>query len=304
MSASAYAQREAEEAERARLWLQNLLGLDVEHDFFEALGDGVLLCSIVNTIKPGTIPKVNPSGRAKKNKAKKMDNINNFINGARRIGVLKSYLFEVEEFVAHKRPDKLIKCLLKLEEVAKKNGIEAGVHGEIVLEFQRQVEEEDLKKEEAHRLEEEAKEREREEKEREFHERMKKLDEDLEKLRLDEQKRLMALEEAEKDMQKRKEMIAQREKAEREKKEQQEKERVEREKKARQEREAQKKAQEDKKAATPVQTPSSTTPSSSQTSQPRPAVSAAPKQAPKPSPSLSLGFCHFFFFFSVRFQKT
>jgi hypothetical protein len=33
-------------------------GLEVGEDFFAALGDGVLLCSIINTIKPGTIPKV------------------------------------------------------------------------------------------------------------------------------------------------------------------------------------------------------------------------------------------------------
>jgi hypothetical protein len=35
-----------------------MLGLEVEDDFFTVLYDGVILCSIINTIKPGTIPKV------------------------------------------------------------------------------------------------------------------------------------------------------------------------------------------------------------------------------------------------------
>lgn len=96
-------------------------GLEVGEDFFVALGDGVLLCSIINTIKPGTIAKVlsgimkrkhtsnlidffpnqvNPAGRAKKLPPKRMENINNFIFGARTLGMLKSQLFEVFFFFA------------------------------------------------------------------------------------------------------------------------------------------------------------------------------------------------------------
>jgi predicted HAD superfamily hydrolase len=52
-------------------------------------------------------------------------------------------MFDVSEFAAGKRQDKLIKCLLKLEEIAKKSGIEAG---ENVLALQAQIEEEDQKK--------------------------------------------------------------------------------------------------------------------------------------------------------------
>jgi len=143
MTSKSYAIQEAEQKEKARVWLENLLGLQVEDDFFVALGDGVLLCSIVNTIKPGTIPKVFSAARCKKITAKRLDNINSFVAGARRIGVFSSYMFDVSEFAAGKRQDKLIKCLLKLEEIAKKSGIEAG---ENVLALQAQIEEEDQKK--------------------------------------------------------------------------------------------------------------------------------------------------------------
>lgn len=121
---------EKAEADKARQWLEDTLGAESDHthtllvivnirsglevgeDFFVALGDGVLLCSIINTIKPGTINKVrhcipqscspclineqvNPAGRAKKLPPKRMENINNFIFGARKLGMLKSQLFEV-----------------------------------------------------------------------------------------------------------------------------------------------------------------------------------------------------------------
>eukprot|EP01100_Stratorugosa_tubuloviscum_P002547 TRINITY_DN15_c0_g1_i2.p1 TRINITY_DN15_c0_g1~~TRINITY_DN15_c0_g1_i2.p1 ORF type:complete len:162 (+),score=88.47 TRINITY_DN15_c0_g1_i2:45-530(+) len=143
MSASRYAQQEAENNQRAKQWLSNLLGVDVEDDLFSALADGVLLCSIVNTIKPNTIPKVNPTGRCKKFVAKKMENINNFIMGARRIGVLTSYLFDPQEFVQKRRPDKLVNCLLKLEEIAKRNGINAETQSEALSQIQNQIEEQE-----------------------------------------------------------------------------------------------------------------------------------------------------------------
>jgi hypothetical protein len=41
---------------------------------------------------------VNPAGRAKKLPPKRMENINNFILGARKLGMLKSQLFEVRDF--------------------------------------------------------------------------------------------------------------------------------------------------------------------------------------------------------------
>ena len=53
-----------------------------------------------------------------------MENINNFILGARKLGLLKSQLFELPEFLEKKRHDRLVKCVLSLEQLAKKNGID------------------------------------------------------------------------------------------------------------------------------------------------------------------------------------
>jgi hypothetical protein len=74
--------------------------------------------------------------------------------GARRIGVFPSYMFDLTEFAARKRQDKLVKTLLKLKEIAEKSGVVAGSQaGENILALQSQIEEEDHKKEEALRAE-------------------------------------------------------------------------------------------------------------------------------------------------------
>lgn len=41
-----------------RGWLFDMIGYDVGDNLFEALGDGVILCSICNTIRPGIVTKV------------------------------------------------------------------------------------------------------------------------------------------------------------------------------------------------------------------------------------------------------
>jgi len=170
-----------EEALKAKQWLEGLLGLEVGDDFFDVLGDGVLLCSIINTIKPGTIKKVNPTGRAKKFPPKKMENINNFIFGARTLGLLKSNLFEIPEFLERKRPDRLVRTLIGLEALAKKAGIDRSA-GSSIMSMSAELEEEDKKKAAAALESLEAKEKEdklkREQEEKERQERDQKLREE------------------------------------------------------------------------------------------------------------------------------
>jgi len=171
MAGRVTAQEQAEAAHAAK-WLEDLLGLEVGDNFFDALGDGVLLCSIINTVKPGTISKVNPSGRAKKFPPKRMENINAFIFGARKLGMLKSQLFELPEFLERKRHDRLVKTVLNLEKLAVTNGIDRSKAGNIMqaaqaLDAADKAKEEALiakMQEEAHKHEELLKQREEQEK--------------------------------------------------------------------------------------------------------------------------------------------
>ena len=56
--AGGHARCAADHTRAAKIEAYDLSGLEVGEDFFVMLGDGVLLCSIINTIKPGTISKV------------------------------------------------------------------------------------------------------------------------------------------------------------------------------------------------------------------------------------------------------
>lgn len=56
--AGGHARCAADHTRAAGIESHDYSGLEVGEDFFVMLGDGVLLCSIINTIKPGTISKV------------------------------------------------------------------------------------------------------------------------------------------------------------------------------------------------------------------------------------------------------
>jgi hypothetical protein len=67
----------------------------MKDDFHESLKDGVLLCALLNAIKPGTIPekKINKS----KMPFKCMENITAFIKASRELGVPEPDLFETQD---------------------------------------------------------------------------------------------------------------------------------------------------------------------------------------------------------------
>jgi len=68
---------------------------DEKDDFHNSLKDGVLLCALLNAIKPGTIPekKINKS----KMPFKCMENITAFIKASRELGVPEPDLFETQD---------------------------------------------------------------------------------------------------------------------------------------------------------------------------------------------------------------
>ena len=57
----------------------------------DKLRDGIILCKLMNTLRPGAIPKIHP---ANANKFKHMENIANFLNEAEKYGVARGDLFQ------------------------------------------------------------------------------------------------------------------------------------------------------------------------------------------------------------------
>ncbi|TMW65935.1 hypothetical protein Poli38472_003700 [Pythium oligandrum] len=93
--------------EEAQEWIEAVLGEKFTEPFGESLKDGVKLCNLVNTIKPGIVPKVQVSTMP----FKQMENITAFIKACRTIGVMEFDLFETVDLFELKNVDLVVKCL-------------------------------------------------------------------------------------------------------------------------------------------------------------------------------------------------
>jgi hypothetical protein len=82
----------------ARNWIENVTNEKVEGDFGPALKNGRLLCNLMNTIKPGSIRKVETSNMP----FKQMENISNFLKAARTVGIAEYELFETVDLYEEK----------------------------------------------------------------------------------------------------------------------------------------------------------------------------------------------------------
>jgi len=72
-----------------RAWIEAKSGDQISGDFQTALKDGVVLCHLVNALKPGAVPKINQTKMA----FKQMENIGAFLRACELLGVEKESLF-------------------------------------------------------------------------------------------------------------------------------------------------------------------------------------------------------------------
>eukprot|EP01086_Lenisia_limosa_P013222 TRINITY_DN42136_c0_g1_i1.p1 TRINITY_DN42136_c0_g1~~TRINITY_DN42136_c0_g1_i1.p1 ORF type:complete len:165 (+),score=76.74 TRINITY_DN42136_c0_g1_i1:206-700(+) len=76
--------------QQARVWIEAVTGIAVTGDFHEALKDGVTLCTVMNTCKPGAIKKINKM----KMPFMQMENISNYLTACTALGVPAPELFQ------------------------------------------------------------------------------------------------------------------------------------------------------------------------------------------------------------------
>ncbi|CAK0902338.1 unnamed protein product [Prorocentrum cordatum] len=89
-------------------WIEFLTGEKKgDRGFGEWLKSGVLLCRLVNAVKPGTIKKCNTSSLA----FKQMENITFFTNAVREIGVPESAMFATPDLFEEKNVGSVVNCL-------------------------------------------------------------------------------------------------------------------------------------------------------------------------------------------------
>ena len=90
---------------QAKDWIEAVTGERLEGAFGAALKNGQALCKLINTIKPGSVKKIETSVMP----FKQMENISNFLRACRALGVREYELFETidlyEEKVSHIVPN-------------------------------------------------------------------------------------------------------------------------------------------------------------------------------------------------------
>ncbi|KAF9189075.1 hypothetical protein BGZ50_000975 [Haplosporangium sp. Z 11] len=82
-------------------------------DLHESLKDGVILCRLANRLRPGTVEQIS----LKNLPFVKMENISNFLNAAKQLGVQSSDLFQTVDLYEGKDMNQVVSAILTLERV-------------------------------------------------------------------------------------------------------------------------------------------------------------------------------------------
>lgn len=109
--------RDPEQEKAAREWIESVTGEKFPtDDYEEALHDGVLICKLMNKLKPGAISKIHTSGGPMKLR----ENISVFQNAAVAYGVNKTDVFQAVDLFEKKNIQQVTICIFALSRAAQK----------------------------------------------------------------------------------------------------------------------------------------------------------------------------------------
>lgn len=96
-------------------WIKCITNEDINtngdmDNFYEILKDGTLLCRLVNCIQPGSAKKINETQMA----FKCMENINTFLEAARKLGVPPQETFQTVDLWERQNLNSVVICLQSL----------------------------------------------------------------------------------------------------------------------------------------------------------------------------------------------
>ncbi len=87
------------DAERkVRVWIESVTNLIHEGVFGSYLKNGRVLCTLINSISPGIVRKIETSAMP----FKEMENISSFLKGCRTLGIAEHDLFETVDLYEEK----------------------------------------------------------------------------------------------------------------------------------------------------------------------------------------------------------
>ena len=112
-------------------------------DFGEALKSGVILCQLMNTLKPGSIKKISETSAP----FKQMENISNFLTVAKQYGVTDVNLFQTADLFDGSNVHQVVVTLDSLGRAAQTHGFKGPALGvKEAMYNERNFSEEQLKK--------------------------------------------------------------------------------------------------------------------------------------------------------------
>jgi len=98
-------------AEKAKKWLEEVLKETFDEDTLqESLKSGVRLCTALNLVYPGTIPKINPKGPV----FMQRENLDKYVKACSRLGFNKSLLFDVPDLYDGGNMTKVVENIYEL----------------------------------------------------------------------------------------------------------------------------------------------------------------------------------------------
>ncbi|KAJ3042546.1 hypothetical protein HDV00_007080 [Rhizophlyctis rosea] len=87
--------------------------LPVENSLWKSLRDGIFLCKLLNKLRPGSIPRIS----TKPLPFLQMENINNFLSAAQRLGVPSAELFQTVDLFEGKGMQQVVVTILAISRI-------------------------------------------------------------------------------------------------------------------------------------------------------------------------------------------
>nr|CCA22751.1 conserved unknown protein putative [Albugo laibachii Nc14] len=102
----------------ARVWIEAITEMHIGQNFGLGLRDGIILCTLINRIFPNMIRRIEADSKLG---FKLVENILNFLNACRSIGVSDAELFETIDLFELKNIGNVVRCIHALGRAVQKN---------------------------------------------------------------------------------------------------------------------------------------------------------------------------------------
>jgi len=113
------AKRDPQVEFKVKTFLEALSGMELGDDLLASCCDGVAICEAMNTVKPGSIKRINQSSMP----FKQMENISNFLKACRtELGMSESDLFTVPDLFDKRSIVNFCSGIVSFSRAANKNG--------------------------------------------------------------------------------------------------------------------------------------------------------------------------------------